>query len=105
MVSGGADMIVHNTTINGKRTPEYNSWRCLVARCNNPNHAGYKDYGGRGITVDEDWDDFTSFLNDMGYKPTQKHQIDRIDNNGNYTKTNCRWSTAKDNNNNRRNNK
>jgi hypothetical protein len=86
--------------------PEYQVWAGMKARCNNVKHFGYKRYGGRGISVCERWSkSFLSFYNDMGPRPSSNYQIDRIDTNGNYEPSNCRWSSVKENNRNRRNTK
>lgn len=60
-------------------------------RCNNPNNAGWKDYGGRGITVDPRWDSFVSFMEDMQSTWFEGGTIERDDVNGNYCNTNCKW--------------
>ncbi len=74
-------------------TKIYILWRGMRNRCRNPNVKGYERYGGRGIKVDPRWDSFEHFLEDMGPKPSDEHALDRIDNNGDYTKENCKWST------------
>lgn len=65
----------------------------MINRCNNPNSKSYSNYGGRSIKVCDRWlDSFDNFKNDMGEKPTKNHSIDRINVNGNYEPSNCRWS-------------
>lgn len=79
----------------------YRVWSAMKSRCESTNHKQYDRYGGRGIKVCTRWSgSFLNFLNDMGHKPFGK-SIDRIDNDKNYCKSNCRWATAIQQNNNR----
>ena len=83
-----------------KVQPEYRTYMAAKMRCENPNNISYKNYGGRGIKFL--YKDFKEFFKDVGEKPTPKHQIDRIENDGNYQLGNCKWSTQLEQNRNRR---
>lgn len=86
-----------------RKSREYNSWATMWQRCTNKNHPRYKDYGGRGITIHPEWGKFENFLRDMGSRPPNT-SLDRINNNEGYEMNNCRWATAKQQNNNTRRN-
>jgi hypothetical protein len=92
----------HGAAGDHAESPEYRSWVEMRRRCSNPNFIGYAHYGGRGITVCRRWDDFAAFLADMGTKPSPAHSIDRINPDGHYEPGNCRWTTPKEQANNRR---
>lgn len=84
------------------KTRFYRIWKDMNTRCNNPNYRLYKNYGGRGISICDRWEHFENFKEDMYPTYDEKLSIDRIDNNGNYCKENCKWSTDVEQNRNRR---
>lgn len=95
-----------NTTHGMSSTGEYSVWQDMLRRCYKKYRKDYDNYGGRGIQVCDRWRySFINFINDMGYRPSEKHSIDRIDNDKHYCPENCRWVTQKEQTRNKRNNK
>jgi hypothetical protein len=97
----------HGDASGGRRTPEYRAWESMIRRCySSPNHAAWKYYGGRGITVSAHWRGplgYERFLFWMGRRPSPAHSLDRINNDGPYEPGNVRWATATEQASNRRN--
>jgi hypothetical protein len=83
---------------------EYWTWVDIRDRCRRQSHASYKNYGGRGISVCPQWDSYQTFYNDMGPRPSDKHSIERINNDGNYAPDNCKWATKYEQSRNKRQN-
>lgn len=81
----------HGHSLNYRRSPTYRTWQNMIQRCTNPNIGHYKNYGGRGITVCDEWRTFDNFLREMGERP-EGTTLDRINNDGSYCKENCKWS-------------
>jgi len=96
-------MITHGHTVENKKSKEYRAWEDMRQRCYNKNNASYKNYGGRGITVCDRWNEsFENFLEDMGYGGDK--WLDRVDNNEGYSPENCQWRTPSEQLNNTRRN-
>jgi len=86
------------------RTKKHRTWQNIKTRCLNKSRKYYKHYGGRGITICEKWLNFEGFDEDMPDPPGEEYQIERINNNGNYEKSNCKWATRKEESRNKRTN-
>lgn len=94
-------------THGASRSKLYNAWKTMHARCRNPSNARWERYGGRGIAVCSSWTGaggFAAFMADMGPRPSDRHSIERIDNDGNYEPGNCKWGLPETQNRNRGNN-
>ena len=87
----------------GRHTPAYGIWCGIRSRCNNPKSKAYPNYGGRGITVSQDWSKFSQFIADMG-EPGPGMTLERIDNDKGYSKGNCVWADRTTQGRNKRNN-
>lgn len=82
--------------MNNTDMPEYRVWKSMIRRCHAERDPDYADYGGRGVSVAEEWrgsGGFSRFIAHLGRRPTDRHQVDRINNDGNYEPGNCRWVT------------
>lgn len=97
----GLSALKHGEARHSSRTKTYNIWQGMLRRCDTPSAVGYKNYGGRGVKVCNEWKNYKIFLKDMGHCPLGM-SIDRINNDGNYCKLNCKWSTRKEQNSNSR---
>jgi hypothetical protein len=102
-----AEVTSRRVRVHGKsQTAEHRVWRHMLGRCENPTDDAYARYGGRGITVCEQWHDFSTFYADVGPRPSSTHTLDRYpNNNGNYEPGNVRWATRLEQGQNKRNNR
>lgn len=99
-------MLKHGHGGRCNQSSEYMTWQSMLERCRNPKNRYYHNYGGRGISVCKRWIKFENFISDMGLKPKdQKYSIERINNDGNYEPSNCKWATREEQESNKRTNR
>jgi len=94
--------VTHGHCKDHAKTSIYGTWHAMLSRCRNPLDKRYYCYGGRGIKICKRWLKFENFLADMGDRPSPKHSLDRINNDGDYKPSNCRWATTKEQSSNQR---
>lgn len=95
---------INRRTHGASQTRTHRIWKGMRKRCRNPNEPNYGNYGGRGISVCSRWESFEAFVEDMGEAP-EGMSIDRIDNDGDYEPSNCRWADRTTQSRNKRNNR
>lgn len=96
-------VVTHGHSLAGRRTPEYAAWLSMRNRCFHQDDKTWPNYGGRGITVCQEWaDSFEAFFRDVGPRPGKGFSLGRIDNEGHYEPGNVRWETSSQQNSNRR---
>lgn len=98
-------MATHNQARRGQKTRLYTTWIAMRQRCNDPNYAAYRYYGGRGIQVCARWNDFAAFAADMGEHPGKGWTLDRRNTDGSYAPYNCRWVSRTEQSRNRNSNR
>lgn len=97
-------LIQRNTTHGLRHTPEWHIWAQMIGRCRNPRNKGYKNYGARGITIEDPrWFNFAHFIADMGPRPSRELTLERLNNDRGYYKDNCAWKTRAEQSRNKRN--